>query len=111
MKWIKELNYAITVADKDGIILEMNDKSVATVAKYGGADLIGKSVFDCHHPVARKKLENLYETHEINAYTIQKKGIKKLVYQAPWFENGEFRGYVELSLPIPQDMPHYFREC
>jgi len=43
-------------------------------------------------------------------YTIEKKGIKKLIYQAPWYENGEFSGVVELSIPIPFEMPHYIRK-
>ena len=52
----------------------------------------------------------MMETHEKNVYTIEKKGIKKIIYQSPWFHNGEFGGLVELSLEIPFEMPHFIRE-
>ena len=40
MNWTTELPFAITVCDKDGNILEMNDKSKKTFEKWG-ANLIG----------------------------------------------------------------------
>ena len=50
------------------------------------------------------------EEHATNAYTIEKNGVKKLIYQTPWYENGEFMGLVEFSLEIPFEMPHYIRK-
>jgi len=44
-------------------------------------------------------------------YTIQKSGVKKLIYQAPWFQEGKYAGFVELSLPIPETMPHFDRDA
>ena len=40
----------------------------------------------------------------------EKNGVKKLIYQTPWYENGEFMGLVEFSLEIPFEMPHYIRK-
>lgn len=107
MKQLTETTFAITVCDKDGNILDMNNKSKETFAKYG--DIIGKSLFDCHPPKASEILSDLLKNHNVNAYTIDKGGVKKLIYQAPWFENGEFGGYIELSLILPNNMPHYVR--
>jgi hypothetical protein len=45
-----------------------------------------------------------------NVYTIQKGGVKKLIYQSPWFIGGNYAGFVELSLPIPEQMPHFNRD-
>jgi hypothetical protein len=45
-----------------------------------------------------------------NSYTIEKKGIHKMIYQSPWIENGEFRGVVELSFEIPEQLPHHIRK-
>lgn len=104
-----ELPYAVTVCDRDGIILYMNARSVATFEKYGGAALIGKSLIDCHPEPARSKLLDLLRTQGSNAYTIDKNGQKKLIYQSPWYENGEFMGMVELSLILPEAMPHFVR--
>jgi len=46
----------------------------------------------------------------VNAYTIEKRGVRKLIYQAPWFRDGIVQGLVELSLEIPDAMPHFIRE-
>jgi hypothetical protein len=43
---------------------------------------------------------------EKNVYTIEKNGVKKLIYQSPWYYNGEYAGFVELSLEIPFEMEH-----
>ena len=45
--WAKEMNCAVTVSDKEGIIIYMNDKAKDTFAKHG--DLIGKSLIPCHN--------------------------------------------------------------
>jgi transcriptional regulator with PAS, ATPase and Fis domain len=107
--WIKEFPAAVTVCDQDGIILEMNDKAASTFAKDGGLALIGKNMFDCHPDPARGKLERQMDSRQVNIYTIEKNGIKKLIYQSPWYFNGEYAGFVELSLEIPFEMPHFVR--
>ena len=107
--YFKEAPIAVTICDKDGIILEMNDKSVKTFIK-DGKSIIGKSLLDCHPEPARSKLTVMLENHNTNAYTISKNGIKKLIYQMPWFNGGEFAGYIELSMEIPEEMPHFVRK-
>lgn len=107
--WMKELGASIVVCDAHGVILEMNDRAAATFAKDGGRALVGRNLFDCHPGQSKQKLQALLERREPNAYTIEKNGVKKLIYQAPWFEQGEYRGFVELSLVIPFEMPHFVR--
>jgi hypothetical protein len=48
INWEKEFDAAITICDKDGIIIEMNDASAKSFAGEGGYDLIGKNLFGCH---------------------------------------------------------------
>ncbi len=108
-QWIKEFPAAITVCDANGIILEMNDRAAATFEKDGGYALIGKNILDCHPETARGKTERLLAAHEKNVYSIEKNGIKKLIFQSPWFKNNEYAGFVELSLEIPFEMPHFVR--
>lgn len=108
MEQLRNAGFAITICDKDGKILDMNQRSKQTFAKYG--DIIGHSLFEYHPPRAAEILRGLLENHNVNAYTIEKEGLHKLIYQVPWFEeNGDFGGYVELSLVIPAEMPHYVR--
>jgi transcriptional regulator with PAS, ATPase and Fis domain len=108
-EWMKEFPTAITVSDRDGIILDMNDKAAASFEKEGGYSLIGKNLFNCHNENSHGKIEELLRDKKINVYTIEKNGKKKLIYQSPWFENGELKGLVEFSMEIPVEMPHFIR--
>jgi len=107
--WIKEFPAAVTVCDPQGVILAMNDKAALTYEKDGGYDLVGRNMLDCHPEQARIKTEKLLADREKNVYTIEKNGIKKLIYQSPWFKNGDYAGIVEISLEIPFEMPHFLR--
>jgi len=110
LDWAKELNSAVTVCDTEGIVLWMNEKSKKTFAKDGGESLIGKSLFDCHSSKSTEMIKTLIITQRTNAYTIEKNGVKKLIYQTPWFENGVIKGLVEISHEIPFEMPHFVRQ-
>jgi len=107
--WVKEFPGAITVCDAEGIILEMNDQSARSYQADGGRALIGTNLLDCHPGPARRKLEHLMDTRQMNVYTIEKNGVKKLIYQTPWYEAGQYKGFVELALEIPFDLPHFVR--
>lgn len=107
--WIEGFCGAVTVCDKEGIILYMNDKAIVTFAKYGGRDLVGHNLFDCHPEPARTKLRAMMAEQRVNIYTIEKNGVKKLIHQSPWYKDGKYRGFVELSLEIPFEMPNYLR--
>ena len=93
----------------EGKILEMNNKACATFAKYGGADLIGKSLYDCHSENSQQKIHQLLIDGNSNTYTIEKVGTKKLIHQTPWYQDGKIAGLVELSIELPQEMPHIVR--
>ena len=60
------------------------------------------------HPT-REKTERLLATRVKNVYTIEKNGVKKLIYQSPWYKEGIYAGFVEISLEIPLEMPHFIR--
>ena len=106
MDYFKEVNLAVTICDKEGKILEMNDKSRKTFLKPGQEDLIGKNVLDCHPEPAHSLLADMLQNPRTNVYTIEKKGVKKLIYQTPWYVEGEF---MELSMEIPFEMKHRVR--
>ncbi len=108
-RWLTEFPGAVTVCDADGVILDMNERSAQVNAADGGRARIGTNLLDCHPEPARSKLVELLAQRRTNAYTIEKRGVKKLVYQAPWTEGGRYAGFVELSLAIPFAMPHFVR--
>ena len=107
--WVEEFPGGVTVCDADGTLIEMNDRAVEIFEEDGGRALIGKNVFDCHPEPARSELARLVETRQLNVYTIEKKGVKKLIYQSPWYQNGAYAGFMELSLEIPFELPHFVR--
>jgi len=110
MNWTDEFCGAITVCDSNGIIVYMNDKSRKTFDKSGGADLIGKSLIDCHPEPAKSKLIDMLKNPRVNAYTIEKNGVKKLIRQSPWYEKGKYMGFIEMSIEIPFEMPNFVRK-
>ena len=107
--WIQEFPGAVTVCDSEGIILAMNTKAAANFRSSGGARLIGTNVLDCHPEPARTKLKELLASGRTNVYTTEKDGIRKLIYQSPWYVDGKVRGLVELALEIPAELPHFVR--
>jgi transcriptional regulator with PAS, ATPase and Fis domain len=107
--WTRDFPHAITVCDLRGIVLEMNENAASLYRQFGGKELIGKSLLDCHPEPARGKLLRLLESGEHNVYTIQKSGMRKLIYQAPWYNKNQRGGMVELALEIPFDLPHFIR--
>ena len=107
--WVEEFPASIMISDPDGIILEMNERAAQNYALDGGRALIGKNMMDCHPKEARAKLEEIMNEKRKNAYTIEKRGVKKMIYQAPWYENGDYRGFVEMSFEIPFELPHFIR--
>lgn len=109
-KFFKEMDVAVTVCAADGEILDMNDKSRKTFLKPGREELIGQNVLDCHPEPARSKLADMLASPRNNAYTIEKNGVRKLIFQTPWYEDGRFGGFIELSMEIPAEMPHYVRK-
>ncbi len=75
----------------------------------GGLELIGRNLLDCHPEPARSKTQSLLESHGTNVYTIEKRGVRKLIFQAPWYLDGEFAGLVELAFELPAVLPHFVR--
>ncbi len=108
--WMEEFPGAVTVSDRDHIIVYLNAKAAKTLAAEGGKDLIGRNLMACHKHRSIDIIERIFRTGEPNAYTIEKKGVRKFIYQAPWRKGGEVAGLVELSMEIPFDLPHFVRD-
>ena len=92
--WADGMNCAVTVCDTEGVILYMNEKARATYIRHG--NLIGSNLFGCHEGGS-------------NAYTIEKQGVRKMIYQTAWRTGDKVGGLVEISMEIPAEMPHYIR--
>ena len=108
--WTKEINATITVCDENGTIIYLNDKALKEFEDDGGEKLIGTKLLDCHPEPHKTKLKELMSSKNVSCYTIEKNGKKKLVYHTPWFDEGKYKGYVEMIIGIPFDMPHFVRD-
>lgn len=108
--WAFRMNCAVTVADADCNIIYMNERSRQTFANRGGAALIGHNLMDYHNENSKAIIRRLLAEGGTNAYTIEKGGVKKMIFQTAWFDaEGNIAGLVELSMVIPSVLPHYIR--
>jgi hypothetical protein len=105
--WVKEFAGPVVVSDTGGIIIEMNDKAVEWFANRGGKGLLGKSLFDYHLEPSQGKIKELLGAKGQNVYTIERDGVRRLVYQSPWYRDGTLAGLVELLLEVPSEIPHH----
>ena len=110
MNWTDGFNGAITVCDREGTVVYMNDESKKVFAKYAEGGLVGKSLLFCHPEPARTMLQNMMAEPISNTYTIEKNGIRKMIHQSPWMEDGQFKGVVEMSFEIPMELTHHKRD-
>ncbi|MFN3412059.1 MAG: hypothetical protein ACK4YF_07870, partial [Exilispira sp.] len=86
----------------------MNEKAIKTFEKYD--NLIGKNILDCHSEDSKEKIKSLIKNNEKNVYTIFKNGIKKMIYQTPWFIDNKIAGLIEFSFEIPENINHFIRD-
>lgn len=107
--YFDDIDISITVSDSSGKILYMNHRSTENFKKDGGLELVGKSLLDCHPEPSRSKLVDLLESPRTNAYTIEKNGVKKLIYQTPWYDNNKYCGLIEFSIELPENLPNFVR--
>ena len=78
-EWAEGMACAVTAADAEGVIRYM---IIRRLLKEGGT----------------------------NAYTIEKEGVRKMIYQtAVTGADGRVTGIVEVSMVIPEELPHYVR--
>lgn len=106
--WESNADLAVTVCDKEGVVIYQNVKAIKTFEKYG--TIVGKNLKDCHNPNSWSKIEQMLKTGESNTYTIEKNGVKKLIHQTPWSENGVIMGLTEISIELPTKMQHFKRD-
>lgn len=107
--WVSGFPGGLTVSAADGTILYLSDQAARTFADHGGRDLVGQDLMACHSERSREILRDLLATGRSNTYTIEKRGVKKLIHQAPWYVDGAIAGLIEVSIVLPEEMPHFVR--
>jgi transcriptional regulator with PAS, ATPase and Fis domain len=100
MHWSKELDAVISVCDTEGIIIEMNDKAIRHFSKYGGSDLIGSNLLDCHPEPSKSMLKKMMLTRGSNTYIVGEGETKRVVSQKPWYQDGKYAGFIEIQIKL-----------
>jgi predicted RNA methylase len=111
MDWAFQFPGAVTVCDRDLTILYMNEKAAENFSTWGGSALLGTSLVNCHKPESVTIMQKILADGVPNVYTITKGKKRKLIYQAPWKREGVIAGVVEISLELPESMPHHDRDA
>ncbi len=107
--WVKELPAEVMVCNTDGTVLEMNAEAESLFAEDGGRGLLGSNVLDCHPEPSRSKLAGMLEKQLSNAYHETEDGEKRFFFQSPWYRDGKYSGFVEISFTVPEEIPHFVR--
>ena len=103
--WIKHYPLAVSVCDREGIIIAMNCLAEENFKPWGGRDLLGKSLFDCHPEAANAIIRRMLKEESANTYCTINKEQRKLVHQCPWHDSsGKFAGLVETIVPLPAEV-------
>jgi len=107
-EWVEEFPGTITIVDRDGFIVYMNECAAAKYGASGGQ--IGGSVFDCHPLAAARKLREMMDARQPYVYTTERGGKGKIVCQSPWYQDGEYAGFVEFTMEAALPLPHFVRD-
>ena len=103
--WSEEVPVGIVVCNAEGIVEWMNDRAARIFKVSGGMDLVGSNLMDCHPERAQGKVRQLFEKKEPYCYTVETNGTTAMLYQAPRYVDGVFKGFVEFIYTLPADIP------
>ena len=84
--WAAEIDGAVPAGDTAGTGLYQNGRPIAV-----NGDVRGRSLLPCHNERSREIIRRLLDEGGRNVYTIEKRGVRKLIYQTVWREKGEVR--------------------
>ena len=91
----------VVICDLNHVIVYMNPVSEKNYEKWGGADLVGKSLMDCHNEKSREAIEKVVEWFKESVenniiYTFYNEKQNKDVYMVALRDDtGELIGYYE----------------
>ena len=98
---VDEDKCAVVICDTKHQIIYMNPAAQENYKKYGGKDLVGKSIMDCHNEKSCemiKKVVNWFavDTEHGRVHTFYNEKQKKDVYMVPLrYDSGLLIGYYE----------------
>jgi hypothetical protein len=107
--WINEFQGIITICDRTGKIVYLNNRAIKNFEKDGGINLLGSDIYACHPEAASIKLRKLIENCETNIYYTLRNRVRHLIHQSPLFEKGEYKWFAEFIFDIPEETITHIR--
>jgi transcriptional regulator with PAS, ATPase and Fis domain len=102
--WDEDFPSPVTVCDMEGIIIAMNRQARKNFKKWGGKELIGKSLYSCHSRRSGDIIRRLLGSGEKNVYVVQDKKGSRIVQQIPWYKGDTMAGLVEIITPFTGEL-------
>lgn len=104
--YFNRADFAVTVCDKEGVVLYQNDRAVRR-----DGNVVGRNLYDCHPEPANRMIRHMISTGTSNTYRIVRHGKSKQLHQTPWYDDeGNVAGLIELAIDLPDDMPVFDRD-
>jgi len=103
--WAEDMPVSVTVCDMEGTIIAMNRRARKNFKKWGGKELIGKSLFACHAEPSNEIIRRLLATGGENIYVVRDRKGSRLVQQIPWHRKEKMAGLVEIITPFTGEIP------
>jgi nitrogen-specific signal transduction histidine kinase len=100
---LDNLPYPVVYCNNAHIIEYMNKSAIERYADSGGAELVGKSIMDCHNDESRNVIINNYNrllSGEDEIYESTTKDNFRTYMSAVRSKNGDMLGYYERFEPI-----------
>jgi transcriptional regulator with PAS, ATPase and Fis domain len=96
----------IVISDENIDIIYMNDAAIQNHEKRGGAELIGKSLLDCHNAESQRKIKEMYEAFadgDLRARQIRavRGDLARRSIMMPIMRDGRVKGCMELIVEEP----------
>ena len=110
MDWVDEFPGGISVCDTEGRMLVINRKEAAALEKLGFKNILGKKFWACHAKKSAGMIREQMSDQKTRVYFTEQNGIRELLIQAPWFEDGKFGGLVEIAVEVEGEIPTIIRE-
>jgi transcriptional regulator with PAS, ATPase and Fis domain len=103
---LRGLKGEIVISDENIDIVYMNDAAIKNHEKRGGADLIGKSLLDCHNADSQRKIKEMYEAFadgdlKTRQIRVERGDIARRSLMMPIMQDGRVKGCVELIVEEP----------
>ena len=94
---VNSLKEPIAFVNTDHAICFMNAAAIELYAKWGGADLIGKSVLDCHNEQSQATILEIFDEMQagLDERLISEKPTRRIYMRAVRDSDGKLLGYFE----------------